>query len=584
MFTDKYYVDKETGTPSDTLLVFGLARLLSYLRGGAGLTISDMGDCYCISLDTAITPEQVTQSAYAPFCTGIEVTTKKRGKIIINVPESQKVDYEQQRAKNDLYYQMKAENDDGLLAEANVRKPDPDWYIWAFINHLLAMSTYNKFVELWHNHQECFSELIKIILDMYSLSPNQVDSAQQAWSDLAKLQGIPTQSTFPQLQVVNPVKGKGFNRAKADRLLKSASGRSGFWIPEYLKFSGLYRAAIPRMIKGENTKDRKTYILRPKKLTWLTHEHLFDQFRDTLYAQTSAKMDVIANLNYAQLYLKQWREGQDDDDFLTLLTGQPDDYVSAIECVYHKKLNAYVLMNISSFALPHWLPNVTTIKQAIQFSDLLQEHLRIMRQRHPRERKGHEYAFLDPYRDFLSGHNLQYFYRFMRAYSQHIESQFSKKANPPQFTIQNLEVLIMAHDQKLSPILQNQGFKNVANAIRQSTVRLLYLKSKRQDPFYEIRYGLGDKLIRKAQYPDEFAVVLGHFMFEFNKENARKRIEAGKRGIAPRYDLSNKDIDDVIKLMDDYKPATVANLLVAYGYAFDADAVRKSKKEKIDNE
>ncbi len=142
----------------------------------------------------------------------------------------------------------------------------------------------------------------------------------------------------------------------------------------------------------------------------------------------------------------------------------------------------------------------------------------------------------------------------------------------------------MSHDPKLSPILQNQGFKNVAQAIRLSTVRLLYLKSEGQDPFYEIRFGLGDKLIRKSQYRDEFAVVLGRFMFEFNQENAKKRAEAKKRGVFPRYDLSNEDVESVVALMDDYEPSTIANLLVAYGYAFDVNAVRKSNQEKPNND
>ena len=78
----------------------------------------------------------------------------------------------------------------------------------------------------------------------------------------------------------------------------------------------------------------------------------------------------------------------------------------------------------------------------------------------------------------------------------------------------------MRNEKKLTPIIESEGFQNIARAIRQSTVTLQYM-AKSGNPPYDIRYGLGQELRRKANYPDEFIQELGDFLHSFNAENAR---------------------------------------------------------------
>jgi hypothetical protein len=183
---------------------------------------------------------------------------------------------------------------------------------------------------------------------------------------------------------------------------------------------------------------------------------------------------------------------------------------------------------------------------------------------------------LRAYRDFLSARDLRAFFHFTSGYSKFIMQQLvAKKRIPPQFTISNLEVLLMTHDQALSPIIQNQGFLNVADAIRRSTVLLQYRKAKGQDPFYTIRYGLGDKLIRNAQYREDFIQELSQFAHAYNRENARKKETRGERY---RQDITTEDLKAITELIDEYDSATIANLLVAYGYAYDPNTGRERKE------
>ena len=86
----------------------------------------------------------------------------------------------------------------------------------------------------------------------------------------------------------------------------------------------------------------------------------------------------------------------------------------------------------------------------------------------------------------------------------------------------------MRNKKELTPIIESEGFQNIARAIRQSTVTLQYM-AKSGNPPYDIRYGLGQELRRKANYPDEFIQELGDFLHSFNAENARAAEDSSKR-------------------------------------------------------
>lgn len=127
-------------------------------------------------------------------------------------------------------------------------------------------------------------------------------------------------------------------------------------------------------------------------------------------------------------------------------------------------------------------------------------------------------------------------------------------------------------DQPLRPILDDEGFKNVAAAIRQSTVSLQGAKSRGSRPRYEIRYGLNQELARKSRYSAEFMTALSEFAHRYNAENAQVS-ERSTRIANPdderffRRNLLTSDLEAVASLIDVYGAPLIANLLIAYGYA-----------------
>ena len=117
---------------------------------------------------------------------------------------------------------------------------------------------------------------------------------------------------------------------------------------------------------------------------------------------------------------------------------------------------------------------------------------------------------------------------------------------------------------RLTKILEAEGFQNIAYAIRQATVTAQYRKQQ-GDRRYDVRYGLGQQLARKAAYPNEFVAELADFLAKYNAENAQ--VMEQRRG-PYRRSIRTSDIDEVVALIDEFGDSRlICNLLVAYGYA-----------------
>ena len=135
---------------------------------------------------------------------------------------------------------------------------------------------------------------------------------------------------------------------------------------------------------------------------------------------------------------------------------------------------------------------------------------------------------------------------------------------------------------RLAKILETPGFQNIATAIRQSTVTAQYRKQQ-GDRRYDVRYGLGQQLARKAAYPQEFIAELAGFLARYNAENAQ--VMENRPG-PYRRSVQTSDIDDVVALIDEYGDSRlVCNLLVAYGYArLPREGAEEAPEEEIEGE
>ncbi len=582
MYQSTYFVDKSTATFADSLSAYGFAALLhNLLPEQVDIRIKDEGGYYAITLTEPVQSEWVESATYDHNDVRFILTEKmkKKGEIP-DIPNI--IDYEAQKKRNSEYFEKrkslpKAAQRPGAkvdeypeLQAVQGLEPPPEWDIWAQVNQMSAISAYNKMVLAWAETACCFPDVLKIILQLFAETPNSTSQAISEWKKLAKEKKLSSKLNVTASQVFNPGAVKGTNAAK--NVWSPRRQLERFWLLEYLKVVGMHYAGLPRKIsnpKNPKAKDRKTYVLLPKNIKLSTSNRVFNRFRKILWANTAIKMDIIAALKYAHTFLEEWSNGQINDEFLLMLGDiQPGDHVQGLAVAYYKDMgSALAVLNQSTINLPRWAEKVTTKEEAQQFLDILEEHEQIIQ--NFKEDRGLEYDMLYQYRSFLSSGELRDFFQFTASFSSYLTNKIEAKEYVHQFTTKNLEALMKSKNAKLTPILENEGFRNVAHAIRQATVNAQWAKIHNQR-LYDIQYGLGAELKRKANYNAEFVQALTDFMQRYNQETVQMAERYKGEPPRRRKQITTDDIAQVIALIDEYGAKTVGNMLIAFGYAKDS--------------
>jgi hypothetical protein len=598
-----FYVNTSNNTSADTLLALGWADLLDEVctqlgMPGTTIFIQRKGGLYKVTLSAELRAEQLTSDQHIPLLDPLKSAKQderqaKKGRTL-----QDSFDYERERAKQRLRAEQRKQLAPYLRApEAvlrheqelarmleNAPQPRPELEHYQAINVLKVADTFNDLVLNWQSLSASQQwQAICLLFTLFSQEENNITAAHKAWDKLAKEQGITFKSTVTAVQVINPTTGKGSNTPKGNRL--TSGGLDSFWLLELLKFKGFMLGAAPYMLRG--SKDRKTYVLQPTGVALHTLKHMMQQFRQICWSSTAVKQDVLAILRLAQVLVEHRRTE------LTSRQGleewEPGPLVSTasgFDVTFYKDMgSAHATMNVSTINIPTWLPPIRTLKDTEAVDALLEEHVYIIRRIEGYQGKegNDEFELLRIYRDFLSGHDLLPFWKFATLYGCYLFRQRDHEKDVrrwlPQLTKKGLDFLVMLQQkQHLTAIINNSGFQHIASAIREATVRAQRRRSQENDTTYEVRYGLGQELIRKARYRDEFMKALSEFLFLYNAETAReeeklanklkRRLEAKDyRDHKLRYPVTTADIEQLTHLLDDYPTELVATMLISYGYA-----------------
>jgi len=585
MFQDTYHVPKKTGTYSDVLVAYGLAALLDQILGESlpgkrRVLIEDNGSEYVLKLSTPIREEWIDAISY--FRPPAYYLTRRQeqapdGLNFRNVDEmwNQVRSYwEQWRAlRQDT--EMKGSDIEQQLEDM---EPPPEWSVVAFVGdgRMQAIGIYDRVVGQWPGTREFFRDTIRTILALYSGDDALGEEWLARWAKAAKKHGLKAGDTASQL--LNPHQGKGQNELKANAL-RMDNIKNQPWIEEFLKTAGLWYTMAPRQIEGG--KDWKVYVMAPLHLSLGDSKRAFDDFRQAIWRErqtTNLKADITSLLLFVRTWLDYVEaEGMDE---LAMLIGiqsvEPEKVVAGFHVAQFKKLSqqAYTMINLSFLQIPAWSGDLKDRADVEALKGVIDEHLEVIRGID--EDRSDGFDLLRRYRDFVAGSRWEAFFDFMHGYSQEIMRQLDARHWAPMFTTTNLGRLVMASKKDLLPIVQSEGFKNVAYAIRHSTVIPQSRKARGQEFLYEIRYGLGADLKRKATVRDEFIAALMDFAHSYNRENAQI-LES--RSQQMRRDLRTSDIEEIVRLVDEYGSEVVANLLVAYGYAREPREDANSEEE-----
>ena len=564
-------VPKPTQTYADALLALGLARLvntwLGQVRGWRDLFVIDAGPYYEIRVvDRRGRPFPLPEPAQAKYFDSIAYYIKSRRFSELPVERFPHRDVDEVwdivRTYADLRTALGKEGIRGSEAEQQLkdREPPPEWQVvtWLGDRKMQAHQTYNRIVAAWARLEDHFPQHMEAFLALATQAENAED-VYKAWRRLAKGDGVPDTVTASQL--LNPHQGKGQNQPKIASI--QPGNMKSPWLLEYLKAAGLWEIAFPR--QTSDTKDWKVYILAPRRVRMRDLRQVYERFARTLWREgrqdtTSLKTDITSVLLFYQTWLDYALEHAGDPDVPT----NPSTVVHGFYAVQFKLMsaNAYTMLNQSFLRLPGWGRVIKTQEDVQAWKDLLQEHLNVVRSIDEGHSDG--YDLLKDYRDFVAGEKWGAFFSFILGYAHYLMQRLAQNRYAAQFTTSNLRRLLMTGPKAFARIVENEGFQNVAYAIRHSTVIPQRRKARKQNYLYEIRYGLGAELKRKAAVKEEFLTALSDFIHNYNQENAQVLERTGQQ---MRKDIRTSDVEDVTRLVDEFGSEVVAHLLVAYGYA-----------------
>lgn len=552
------YVDKTSQTFADILVTFGLARIVDELlreqtKGGRNVLIQDKGPYYQLTCTPAL--ERTTVEAHhGIFPIKVIATAKNKNKLPADLPSDLMVDYEQERERVNLFFAARRSGGNGGTSPPS---PHQHWDIFRAINPG-TLPGYNSMMLTWWAIRQAHPQVLLLLLDLYSTTPNDYESAENRWKESDKEHGwgIKAQATCQQLY--NPDQGKGQNRAKADAL--SIGNLGALWLAEWLKAVGFYEATLTRLMRG--TKDRKTFVVAPRELTFSQSQEIMSRFMETMqFSESPTRFDILAVLRYARALLEHFSAEPGSLARLLGLQQLKKRVVAGFHTAFYKDLgNAVATMNLAFVALPGWV-EVRSREEVDLYTGLLAELESFVRQFD--ESHSDAFTLLQYLRDFVSGDDLDAFFRFTNAFPSYLIGRREQNKYARSLTTEFIERLVMSTEKRLARILESPGFQGIAYAIRQSTVTAQYRK-KQGDRKYDVRYGLGQELARKARYPESFIAALSDFLHKYNAENAQ--VMENRSG-PYRRSVKTTDIGEIVALIDEFGSETVANLLIAYGYA-----------------
>lgn len=564
MYQD-FCIRKQSGTYSETLEAFGVANLISNIFSNRNIdvkiTIEDKGTYYLVKPSKSITkeiweslsyflvikfikkesnqiiPEGISTNGYFdyPKNKAIQDEFKERYKQI----EKLKTDEAKRQAKKVLNEEKLSEFGEKIDVEFDVYRE--------IIKNPYA--SFSKLFENLHGNQDNFQVLIKEILNYYT---NQ-NSPKRSF----KL----TDEKPTSQQLYNPNQGKGLNRGKANNT--TMGNLDSNWISETMKTSGALSFMICQYVKVGSSYDLKIYIPEFHNISLREAEKVVFNFKKHLKSTSPVRLDIINTLDFTEKFIKETPEYN---------KGKVKNTIKGFHSVYQKDLgNNKAVVNIAFIQTPDFV-EYESKEQGIEWIEILSQQKAIISNI---EELGDSLQGLQSYRSFLGSIGntaLTHFSKFNYWYAGYLMQQLTKGNRFVRaFKIEHLNKFYNNMESKLSEIINNDGFKAIAAAIRKSTVSLQYTPKDQRK--FEIRYGLAQQLQNKSKSKTDLATFIGEFVGTYNSETGRNAEKNGGKSL--RANVKDGELIKFYEILDKEPSRLIGALLASYGFAL-------SSKEKIE--
>jgi len=529
----KLHVEKLTGTYADTLKAVGLADLLAEVTG-KDVRVRNLGPAYEIEgADPGPIEEWPIITPGYPYILDSKDKDKPNGWII---------DYEREKKKAQVAKEFRQAKDkkrerlEAALREQGLDAPEGPGLEYRMASFLASMR------KGWSGDKQ----LYRWIVDNQDVIKNHVKSI---------LEHSQCSEPFPEIsnsQVFNPTAGKGVHRPKPDSTSPGAINKAVInGMDEWLKFRGTYAAMLAYRV-GD---DFKVFVIEPGDIG----VNAVRQLRNGLLGLSlfgGIRLDIDAALRLLEiLILHSDVLGRE----ISLFGRRPSSVIGGLHQAYFQRLGpASALMNYAFMPLPSWFV-VTDHESANAYLKIVKEHagnknrdgeagcLQVLR-----EDNSGDIPILKMYREWLLTGEIAALLDFLSRFAVKVMERRGQKEWVREFSANGLDDLLERGYGFVREIIQNEGFRNVARAVRNATIYALSLKNR------EVRFGLAQEWKQKIKGGDsEFIPALSDFVQQYNWES--EKIKA--------HVIRQEDLDALIGLIEEHGAELVGMLLLAYGYA-----------------
>ena len=568
MEIQEFKIYKNSGTYSETIEAYGVANLLNEIFNRNNtiapiITIEDNDSFYAIKTNKPITSEMIDSLSYFPVVKFIkkEDSTEIPNGIIdyYDYPKQKRIldEYKEKYIAIDKNKELTAEQKKEAKKNLNQERLsefgqsiNPEFDVFREIKG----NPYSSFLNLFNNffqNQNNFQSLINEILSNYS--QNEIDKRGFRIVD----------ETPTAQQLYNPNKGKGLNKNKANNA--SMGNLKSNWISETVKISGALSMMICQYVKVGSGYDLKIYVPEFNQINLSKAREVLFRFKKKLKSSTPIKLDILNSLNLSIDFIQQTPEYN---------KGKIKNTIKGFHSVYQKDLGQNkAVANIAFINTPDFI-SYTTREEGRIWIDILEDQIKIIS---GIEELGDAIQGLQAYRDFLGSIGksaIESFNKFTFWYSGYLTQALSKeKYYVKPFNTETLNKLYINMDTtelNLKEIIENEGFKAVAKAIRNSTIRL-QIKSRFQQTHkkFQIRYGFAQQLANKSKSKNDFVKFISEFLGKYDAETASHKEK--NPDVIYRSNIRQEEKDLFFNLVEKYSSSisTLGAMLSSYGFALE---------------
>lgn len=539
-------IPKTTGTYADSLRAIGTATLLEEISDTQTI-IKDMGANFQIECSSDIVSEQL--SPPSPGYYYIWRKSKEKGK-----PQGGLIlDYEEEKSKADAIKKSggkkkketldKALTEQGLVGLENVHQE----YRPATILESMRMG--DGYKNGWKSDRVVYKWIVQ----------NSDKALTWIRSEVLKSQTFASPIEVNNSQFFNPASGKGIHAGKTR--YKSPGAISNEVVEpftEWMKYRGAYNAMLP----FRNGDDFKIFVIEPSEIGPKALSTLRRRLLD-LNLWGGIRLDIEAALRLTEELIMHSDVVQGE---IRLRGRKPSEVVKGLRQAFFKSMKpAAALMNDAFLPLPGWFC-IKNSDDANAFLGIIEEHRNCLYPLYEKPPKkpnpfSGDVPILQQYRKWLTTSDKFDLLEFFAKYSVHGMEKRGEKEWVKEFSTENLNILF-GRGYGMKDIIENTGFVNIANAIRNSTVSSFEnVKSGWKGSGYETQFGMAQEWKQKIKGGKQaFIPALSDFVQKHNWEAVHKL----KKSSPP---ISQEDLSGVLRLIDQYGVELIGMILLAYGYA-----------------